>query len=254
MVKKQFYKYFIIMLALFVTIYRQEPFALTAKEMVKKSDDLMRGDTLSGKYKMTVIRPKWKRTLKITAYNEGRDKTFIKILSPTKEKGITTLRIKNNMWIYHPKIERTIKIPPSMMFQPWMGSDFTNDDLVKESSIVNDYTHAVLAVEDINGYASYKIKLTPKPQAAVTWGKIILWVRKDGYVPLKEEYYNEKGKLIKTLNYSNIKHFSDRNIPSLWEMTSRLKPKNKTIIEVLEADYNKPVSEDIFTLNNLRSE
>ncbi len=225
---------------------------LTPKEIVKASDELLRGKTLKGKYRMTVIRPKWERTLELVAYNKGEDKTFIEILSPQKEKGIITLRIKNNMWIYHPRIERTIKIPPSMMLQPWMGSDFSNDDLVKESSIVNDYTHTILKEETLNNSIVYKIKLIPKPEASVRWGKIIIWVRKDDFIPLKEEFYNEKGELIKILKYSKIKEFSNRKIPSIWEMSSAINPNKKTIIEVIEATYNEPIEENIFTLRKLR--
>ncbi len=246
------YKKIVFFIALGISLYSGMCFGLTAKEIVKASDDLLRGKTLKGKYQMTVIRPKWKRTLKLIAYTKGKDKTFIKIISPQKEKGITTLRIKNNMWIYHPRIERTIKIPPSMMLQPWMGSDFSNDDLVKESSLVEDYTHTILKEKTIDGASVYKIKLTPKPEAAVRWGKIILWIRKDDFIPLKEEFYDEKGKLIKVLKYRNVKQFSDRKIPSIWEMSSIVKPENKTVIEVIEATYNEPIEESIFSLRNLR--
>jgi outer membrane lipoprotein-sorting protein len=157
------------------------------------------------------------------------------------------------MWNYLPKVERTIKIPPSMMLQPWMGSDFTNDDLVKESSIVYDYIHTVIAQENIDGKIVYKINLIPKPDAAVTWGKIIFWIRKDDYVPLREEFYDEHNKLIKVLEYSQIKQMSDRAIPTIWKMVSKVKEGNATTIEVEDALYNQPVDENIFSLSNLKS-
>jgi outer membrane lipoprotein-sorting protein len=226
---------------------------LTAQEIIKRSDDLMRGDTLRGKYQMTVETPDWKRTLELDAYSIGREKTFIRILNPPKEKGITTLRIKNNMWNYLPKVERTIKIPPSMMLQPWMGSDFTNDDLVKESSVVHDYTHKIVNEEMAGPELIYVIQLDPKPEAAVTWGKLIFRVRHSDFVPLREEFYSEHGKLIKVLEYSEVKQMSDREIPTVWKMTSMTKKSHVTIIKVDDVVYNEPVADSIFTMANLKS-
>lgn len=230
--------------------YAQE---LTPQEIVKRSDDLMRGDTSRGSYTMTVTTPNWERTLKLDAYSIGRDRTFIRILSPPKEAGITTLRIETNMWNYLPKVERTIKVPPSMMFQPWMGSDFANDDLVKESSIVYDYTHTIVAEEDHRGHKAYKIDLDPKPEAAVTWGKLILWIRKADFVPLRHEFYSERGKRIKALDYTDIREMSDRAIPTLWTMTSDTRKGHVTVITVNDCVYNEPLDENIFTMSNLKS-
>jgi len=256
MLKKILFTLFIAsMLAIFPSCLSSDCYSdpLSAQELVKCSDDLMRGDTSRGTYKMTVLTPQWERTLELKAYSIGRDKTFIRIISPPKEAGITTLRIDNNMWNYLPKVERTIKVPPSMMLQPWMGSDFTNDDLVKESSIVYDYTHRIVAEEDIDGMPAYKIELTPKPEAAVTWGKLILWVRREDCVPLREEFYTEHGKLVKVLQYSKIKQMSDRVIPTIWKMTSVTREGHYTIIEILDVVYNKPIDENIFTMANLKS-
>lgn len=225
---------------------------LSGQEIIKRSDDLMRGDTVEGSYIMTVTTPNWQRTLELHAYSKGRNKTFIKINKPLKEAGITTLRIDNNMWNYLPKVERTIKIPPSMMLQPWMGSDFANDDLVKESSIVYDYTHKIIEQTDTKEGPAFVIELTPKPNAAVIWGKLIFWVRVSDFVPLKEEFYDEHGKLIKVLEYSQIKKMSDRFIPTIWSMEPKTKAGSKTVIEVVEANYNKPISEDIFSFSNLK--
>ncbi len=225
---------------------------LTPKDIVKKADDLMRGNTSVGTYKMTVKTSNWQRVLELTAYSQDRDKTFIHITSPAKEAGIKTLRIDNNMWNYLPSVERTIKIPPSMMFQSWMGSEFSNDDLVKESSVVNDYTHDIINNETTEFGEAYIIKLTPKPDAAVTWGKILYSIRKNDCVPLKQEFYNEEGKLIKVLQYSNIKQMSDRIIPTLWTMTSMLKESNITVIEVINIVYDQPIDENVFALNNLK--
>lgn len=220
--------------------------------IVKKSDDLLRGETCQGLYRMTVKTDRWERQLDLNVFTKGRDKIFIRILSPAKESGIGTLRIENEMWNYLPKIERIIKIPPSMMLQSWMGSDFANDDLVKESSVVNDYTHKIVEEMVVDGKPVYKIEFIPKPDAAVIWGKLFMWIRKDDFVPIKEEFYNEKGKLIKVLEYSNIAQVSDRVIPKTWKMRSIIKEDQETTIELIDVKYNEPVDDNIFSLVNLK--
>ena len=227
---------------------------LTPQEIVKRSDDLMRGDTQEGKYSMTITTPNWERRLELYVYSKGRDKMFIRILSPSKEKDTTTLRVQNEMWNYLPSVERTIKIPPSMMLQPWMGSDFANDDLVKESSVVYDYTHKIISEENTDGQDVYCIELTPKPGSAVVWYKRIMRINKKDFTPVRDEFYGKGDKLIKTLNYSKCKKISDRSIPAYWEMTSEAKQGHTTTIEIDDkVVYNKPIDDSVFSLQNLRS-
>ena len=226
--------------------------AADPKTIVKKADDLMRGDSISGIYLMNIHTPSWERSLSLKVYGLGRNKMFIRILSPAKEAGIGTLRIDNEMWNYLPDIEKTLKIPPSMMLQPWMGSDFANDDLVKESSIVNDYDHQLVSITSLDNEVAYKIELTPKSSAAVIWGKRIQWIRLEDFVPLKEEYYDDKGELIKILTYSDIGKVSDRTIPRVWTMRSFIKPGFTTTIELKDVEYNLPLQNNIFTLQNLK--
>ena len=225
---------------------------MDAKTVVKTADDLMRGDSISGTYVMKIQTPSWERTLSLKVYSLGRNKMFIRILSPAKEAGIGTLRIDNEMWNYLPDIEKTLKIPPSMMLQPWMGSDFANDDLVKESSIVNDYNHQLVSITSLDDAVAYKIELTPKSTSAVIWGKRIQWIRLEDNVPLKEEYYDDKGELIKILTYSDIGKVSDRVIPRIWTMRSFIKPGFTTTIELKDVEYNLPLQNNIFTLQNLK--
>jgi outer membrane lipoprotein-sorting protein len=225
---------------------------LSAKEIVKRSDDLMRGDSFSGAYLMQIKTPTWERELKLYVYSVGREKITIRIIAPDKEKGIGTLRIKNEMWNYLPRVEKTIKIPPSLMLEPWMGSDFDNDDLVKESSIVHDYDHKIVAEEKMDGFDSYKIELIPKPNAPVVWGKIIRWVRKNDFLPLKEEYYNEKENLIKSLKFNEPTFFTNRTVPRVWKMTSVTKPGHTTTIRILDIIYNIPINESVFSVNFLK--
>ena len=182
---KLFYSFLIVFSLLLVT---GRSYAETPREIVKKANDLWYGKSSISEGTMTVIKPTWTRKISTKAWMLEPDYALILITGPAKDKGIVTLKRKNELWNWIPAIQRVIKIPPSMMLQPWMGSDFTNDDLVRESSIVNDYTQSLIGEEKINGYECYKIKLMPKPEAGVVWEKVIMWISKKSYMELKTEY------------------------------------------------------------------
>ena len=226
---------------------------IDGREIIRKMDLLMRGDTITGTYEMTITDPNWERVLRLRAWeNRKEKKTFIRILSPPKEEGIGTLKIGFEMWNYLPKVERIIKVPPSMMMQSWMGSDFTNDDLVKESSIVEDYLHRIIAEVKLDGFNAYKIEALPKPDAPVVWYRILYWVRKGDYMPLREEFYSGKGELIRVMTFSDIRDMDGRVIPTLWMMKSLKKEGRQTTLRIEDAKFNRPISEEIFTLQNLK--
>ncbi len=225
---------------------------LTAMEIVTKADKKNRGETSKGVMSLTIVRPKWERSIEMKSWSKGTDYFMIYITSPAKEKGQVFLKVGKEMWNYVPTISRMIKIPPSMMMQSWMGSDFTNDDLVKQSSIVVDYDHKLLEEEEVRGQKCYVIELTPHPEAAVVWGKIKSWITKDGFNVWKNEYYDEDGYLQSTENAYNIKQMGDRKIPTKIEMIPADEEGNKTIMEFIEIEYNTNIADNFFSKQNMK--
>jgi len=223
-----------------------------AKNIVIKADELQRGETNRSEMSMTVIRPKWERTIKMKGWSLGRDYSMTLITAPAKDKGQVFLKRKNEMWNWVPAINRMIKLPPSMMSQGWMGSDYSNDDILKESSIVVDYTHKIIAEEDISGLICYKIELTPKEDAAVVWGKVMKWISKKEFWQMKTEYFDEDDELIRTEVASKIKLFGDRKLPSHIEIIPADKPGQKTVIDVISAQYNIKLKENFFSQQNMK--
>jgi len=215
---------------------------LTAKEIITKADKKNRGETMKGEMTMTIVRPKWERKVSMKMWSKGDKYFMIYITAPAKEKGQVFLKVDKEMWNYVPSISRMIKIPPSMMMQSWMGSDFTNDDLVKQSSIVVDYDHKLLGEETIRDQVCYKIELIPHEDAAVVWGKIISWVTKNGYNLWKSEYYDEDGYLQNREDSYDIKKFGDRELPSRIEMIPADKEGQKTVLEILSSEFNVEVN------------
>jgi outer membrane lipoprotein-sorting protein len=230
-----------------------QPQTLTAKDIITRCDDKSRGKTSQGEMTMTIVRPTWSRSITMKSWEKGRGLSLIVITAPAKDKGQVFLKIKTEMWNWLPSIERMIKIPPSMMLQSWMGSDFTNDDLIKESSIVKDYTHKLLGMETVREKSCYKIEMTPLPEAAITWGKVIVWITVDGFNQWKTEYYDEDMSLINVLNAFNIKKMGDREIPTQLEIIPVDKKNNKTILEIKSVVYDQPINDSFFSQQNMRT-
>ncbi|SHE75994.1 Outer membrane lipoprotein-sorting protein [Mariniphaga anaerophila] len=221
-------------------------------EIIRKADEKLRGESSRGQTTMIIERPNWSREISMKSWTLGNDYSLIYITAPAKEKGQVFLKRENEMWNWVPTIERMIKIPPSMMMQSWMGSDFTNDDLVRESSLEKDYNHKLLGEETIEGYNCYKVELIPKPDAPVVWGKILMWVSKKEYHWLRAEYYDEDEKLVNIEILSDIKKMDDREMPTRLEMIPADKDGHKTTLIFDEIKFNVAQDESFFSQQNMR--
>ena len=225
---------------------------LTALEIITKADNKNRGETSEGVMTMTIVRPGWSRSVSMKAWSKGTDYFLLYITSPAKEKGQVFLKREKEMWNWVPTIEKMIKIPPSMMMQSWMGSDFTNDDLVKQSSIIVDYTHKLIGKVKVRDQVCYKIELIPKPDAPVVWGKIITYITVDGFDMWMSKYYDEDGYLVNTDNAYNLKKMGDRIIPTKIEMIPAEKKGQKTILEINSMLFNKKLDDGFFSQQNMK--
>jgi outer membrane lipoprotein-sorting protein len=238
-------KYLLSLLFIAFSLHANE-----AQAIIKKLEKNLRGDYMYSTMNMIVTSKRGKRTVKIESWSEGNDKSFIKILYPKKDKGITFLKIDNQMWQYIPKIERTIKIPPSMMLQSWMGSDFTNDDMVKESSLEEDYNAAILSKEG----DSATLELIPKADAAVVWGKIIIDVDLKNAVPVKETFYDDMMQKVRVMTFSNIEQHGSHKIPMVMELQplDEDKKKNRTKVILEKVNFDTKIDPSYFTKQALK--
>jgi len=232
-----------------INVNAQQP---TAEEIVDKADKHFRGETSIAELSMTIVKPDWQREIRMKIWAKGRDYSLILLTEPARDKGTAFLMRDKEVWNWIPSIERVIKIPPSMMMQSWMGSDFTNDDLVKESSIVKDYTQTLLGREMIEDRECYKIELIPKEDAAVVWGKVLLWISVEDYLQLKIEYYDEDGELINIMNLTDIKEMGGRVIPTLLTMQPADKTDQKTVLKYHSIEFNSPIKESFFSEQNMK--
>jgi len=244
---------FLVASTVFLCTYvtADDPAVPDVETIVKKIDQLYRSETSAAKIEMQIVTPHWERTLAMQVWTKGMHKTFIRLTAPKKERGVATLRIRNEMWNYLPKTNKVMKIPPSMMMGSWMGSDFTNDDLVKESSMLQDYTYQLITPEDASADCLH-IQLTPREDSAIVWGKIIAAVQSGDHLPVWQKFYDEKGKLMRVLNFKEIKKFGDKTVPAVMEMIPQNREGHKTVVRFLEAEFNTTVDDNIFTRRNLQ--
>ena len=252
MKRKSNVKITLILLALTTTLVSSDAFAAPdTTELLTKMDNVIRGTSHTMTVAMDVKTKNWERHYKIDVRMKGVDHAFARVLEPAKSEGQGFLRIKARMWNYLPTAERTVLIPPSMMLDQFMGSDFSNDDFVKLSYLPRDYESSLSGEETLDSIQTYHLILTPKPDAPVTYGKLELWLRISDAAPVRMDFYNEKLEHIRTLHYSEFKSFNGHEIPSVWKMENKKDPERTTVITVLNALYNTDVADSLFTREKL---
>ncbi len=224
-----------------------------ANEIIGRAWDYMRGKTSVSIVHMTVHREDWERKSTLKAWTKGREDSIFQIIAPKKDKGNGTLKLDRDMWTYNPKINRVVKIPPSMMSQSWMGSDFSNNDLSKADTILIDYTHEIVARETAKGFTIYEIKSMPKPDAPVIWGMQMLKIREDG-VLMGQAFYDEDMEAVKVMTTTDVQDMGGKPFPLKWTMRSMDAESDQdyTLLEYENLTFDVPLRKNLFTLNALR--
>ncbi|TVQ43375.1 MAG: outer membrane lipoprotein-sorting protein [Saprospirales bacterium] len=224
----------------------------TAAEVLESMENVMRGESNYSEMTMTIVRPRFEREVSVRSWMMGRDHSLIIITAPARDRGTAFLMRQNNIWSYDPRIDRTTRMPSSMMSQSWMGSDFTNDDLVRDSDILDDYEHQILRTETYEGHLCYVIELIPKPESPIVWGKVLMWVTKDSYLQLRMEQYDQRGDMINEIKLDQIKNLDGREIPSRITVRPVDKSGHSTILEYKRMEFDIDISESFFTQDNMQ--
>ena len=241
------------LLLLLSTLMPSLVMAKSATEIVTLSDKQMRGDSSYTVATMNIIRPDWTRSMSIKSWTKGQDLSLVLVTAPAKDKGSASLKRQKEMWNWIPSIERVIKIAPSMLSQSWMGSDFTNDDLINQSSIVVDYQHRLIEEQIIDGDNSYVIDAIAKPDVPVVWSKIRLWVSTESYIQRKVEFYDEFDDLVNTMETFDVKQMGGRLIATRMIMLPIDKPGNKTEMITHEAQFDFDIGDDFFSQSQMKA-
>jgi outer membrane lipoprotein-sorting protein len=244
--KRHYMKFIWIIIPVFAGGFQSGP---DVEAVIRTIDELYRSQSSYARLQMTIETPHWKRSLEMQAWTSGREKTLIRITAPEKEKGVGTLRVGKEMWNYLPRANKVIKIPSSMMMSSWMGSDFNNNDLVREFTFADDYTFSL--TEETPD--SLVIRCIPKSGRPIVWGSVRLVVRPDDYLPLRQVYYDEHDRIKRIINYSSIRTFDGRKLPAVMELTPLDEEGHRTVLKYETIDFNMDAAENLFTLRNLRT-
>lgn len=244
------YEVIILLLAISPAVKGQ---SISAKDVMQKAMDHVRGKTSRAEMTIRTIRPTWSREMTVRTWSKGEEYAVVQVMAPPKDKGVAFLKRKKEVWNWIPTLERSIKLPPSMMSQSWMGTDFTNDDLVRESSMVNDYDQKFVGDTLLMGRSCYIIEMIPKPEAAIVWGKLLVYIDKQDYLELYTRFFDEDGTLASTMIATEIKVLGGRLVPSRVEMIPADKKNQKTEIIYLGLQYDAPIDDNFFTLTKLKN-
>ena len=226
---------------------------LDARAIIDRVDRMLRGDSSRGVATMEVVTEHWERRMTMEIYSLGTDYSLVRLRAPQREAGTATLKAREDIWNYLPKVDRTIKVPGSMMGGSWMGSHFTNDDLVKDSRLIEDYDVAIVFDgDDPDGVAVWDLRLTPKPEAPVVWGHVEYRVRQRDDMPLWAKFYDEDGELARTIEHGDYTEFSGRIVPGVMDMYPADKPDERTTIRYEELEFDIDIDPSFFSLRTLQ--
>lgn len=223
-----------------------------ARGVMSRLDDLFRGEASHGEMAMTVVTKNYTRKMRIESWSLGKERTLVRILEPKKERGTATLKAGDDMFIYLSKTGRTVKITSGMMGSSWMGSHFTNDDLVRHTRFAEDYRIEFNPKKDADD-ATYRFTLVPKPEAPVVWGKLEITVRRSDLQPLRQVYFDEDGKPVRALEFSEYKKTSGRVLPHVLVMRPLDGSGEKTEVRWKNLEFGVKLRPSLFSLQNLRS-
>ena len=249
---KKMIAFFTTALLMLAVPFANAPADEDPQAMVDACFNYMRGKASVSIVDMTIHRPDWERTVTIEAWTKGESDSIFIITAPPKDNGNGTLKKGREMWMFNPKVNRVIKLPPSMMSQAWMGSDFSNNDLAKSDSLINDYVHSIEGTETMDGGKVYLIKSMPKPGAPVVWGMQRLKIRED-HIMLSQEFYDEDMELVKAMTTLEMRMMNDRLYPMVWRMQKADIKDEYTQLDYKMIEFKPDLPSNLFTLSNLRT-
>ncbi len=221
-------------------------------DIVDCVDRIMRGESSQGISTMEVVTENWDRAMEMQMWSLGTEHALVRILSPRKDAGTATLKAGTEIWNYLPRVDRTIKIPASLMSASWMGSHFTNDDLVKESRLIEDYEITLAYEGDRDGVVVWEFDLVPRPEAPVVWGRIAYQVRKADTMPTWARYFDEEGELVRTMTFFDYRELGGRLVPATMRVVPEDKPGEYTEVRYSELEFDIELDEEFFSLRRLR--
>ncbi len=214
----------------------------------------MHGDSSYAEMVMRIERPRYTREIALRAWSRERSSSLMLITAPARDRGTVYLLRDKNIWTYDPRIDRITRLPSSMLAQAWMGSDFSNDDLIRDSDPVRDYQHHLLRLEDYQGHTAYVIDMIPNPDTPIVWGRVRVWVS-SSHLQLRTEQYDQRDELVNTMEFDQIARFGERDIPTRITVIPAGKENERTVLTYQNISFDIDIDDEFFsraTMQRLR--
>lgn len=218
-------------------------------QLLRRIDDLYQSRASISVAELNVVTPRQTRSLRMRIWTRGEDHALVVIQAPSRERGTATLRVGNNLWNYLPHIARTIRIPESMMLASWMGSDFSNDDLVKESSYRRDFQSSIVGRS--TDPVGWLLRMQVRPGVVGRWKRIDMVVSDDGTVPIQARYYDRRDRLARTMSFEDVRTMDGHRIPTRLVMTPTNDTGHRTELRYTSIDFDADVPDSTFSLSRL---
>jgi len=225
---------------------------VTAEGLIAGALDLMRGITSYTEISMLVHRPDWERTSALVSWTRGREDALIRFTEPARDAGNATLKTGDKMWTYTPKLNRTIRLPYSLMSQSWAGSDFSYNDLSRTDDILRHYDMSIIDIKEADGHKIYTLEGIPHEESPVVWGKEV-WVLRDDYVLVSQSFYDQSMELLKKLETLEIGELGGRVLGTRMRMSKIDEPEKYTEVSYNAAEFDIELEDRTFTVFALQS-
>jgi len=219
-------------------------------DLVHHLDQLYQSASSHAVMTMTVTRERGTRELTLESWSRGDDEALIVIREPAREAGTATLRTAEGLWNYAPRADRLIRIPSGLLSESWMGSHFTNDDLLRDTSYLDDHSGALRWIEE-GGQRLIEVTLTPSPDTPVVYTRMVFTLEPDRWVPGKALYY-DGDDLIRSMLFDQVQRIGDKMIPMRMTLQPADDPEERTEILYRELELDLPVDGELFTRRGLR--
>ena len=241
------------MLSALMTVALMAPPLPTVEAVTQKLDDLYRSKSSVARIRMEVKTKHFERALEIDAWSIGEDDALMVIRAPARERGTATLRTDEGLWNYAPRADRLMRIPSGMLSESWMGSHFTNDDLMRESSWDDDYDTTLDWFEppDEKGATYLRATMIPKKNAAVVYTKVVQVLTADAWLPVRAEYYDGH-EIVRRMHFEDVKVMGGRMLPTVMRVVPTDKPDELTRVVYERIEFDGKIDRDLFTPRGLR--
>lgn len=223
-----------------------------ANNIIKRSLERYNDIHLYTEVTMKVVRPAWQSEVAFRLWALSDNHALVVITAPARDRGQAFLKRESDLWHWIPSIDRTIRMSEALLSQSWMGSDFSLNDVLRNSSLADDYRATLNGNDTIDGIPCHHITLLPHDEAPVVWGMVETWIATGTYDQVKAIFYDDHGNMVQRMEAGGFNNHSGRRMPDFIRMTPLMQQGHHTIMHFTHYDLGQSLEEDFFSHQQMR--